>query len=35
MMIDTPLLDRIAGPADLRNFKDSDLAALANEFAPA
>ena len=31
MMIDTPLLDRIAGPADLRNFKDSDLAALANE----
>ena len=31
MMIDTPLLDRIAGPADLRNFKDRDLAALANE----
>ncbi len=28
---DTPLLDRVAGPADLKNFSDSDLATLADE----
>ncbi len=27
----TPTLDRVAGPADLRNMTDRDLAVLANE----
>ncbi len=29
--LDKPLLDRVAGPADLRDFSDQDLAALADE----
>ena len=29
--LDKPLLDRVAGPADLRDFSDEDLAALADE----
>ena len=27
----TPLLDRVAGPSDLRKFSDDELAALAHE----
>ena len=30
-MTDTPLLDRVGGPADLRAFSDADLARLADE----
>ncbi|QYK40571.1 MAG: 1-deoxy-D-xylulose-5-phosphate synthase [Paracoccaceae bacterium] len=30
-MTDTPILDRVAGPADLRNLSDGDLARLAAE----